>query len=171
MKKQRYREGLFVKIPLNEHQFVVGRIVIKLLVFNRVFNNDDILPPLSTLNELPLMLAVGFFKDFVSSGEVEIIGHQKVTEEDLKRVPPTFHQAVGTNELHIFDYFTKESRLATPDECIGLEHLSVLSFNTLVTRIQDFLSGKKVEDFPSNKVKIYTDPKNLRIWHYYEKQD
>lgn len=159
VKKQQFKEGSIVKVPLKEERWVLGRLLPahQIGIYDVIVTNnkehDSFLANNSIISR-PYLFVVSIYTDTVTSGMFEVVGFAELTAENVKSLPPVFTQ--DKMDLHKCTLYYTDGRVvdASPQDCIGLEKFSKWTGQAVVKRIEDHYEGKKnilVENF---KVKL-----------------
>jgi Immunity protein 26 len=139
MRKKTYKPGTFLRISLADGTFAYGR---QLEQPYKAFYNYRTSKPSDDLDTIEKKLVL--FRQTVrvlDSDTWEAIGIRKLEGEVAEPVV-RFHQESGDyRKCAIFENFGNE-RLATPEECIGLERQAVWDAHHIEERLLDTFEGR-----------------------------
>jgi hypothetical protein len=151
MKKQKHIPNSIVRINLGNNEYVFGRLL--KLPFIEFFdyktsNNEPV--DLERILSSPVLFKIAVSQTALTKNSWEIVG---TTEKPLSEIPYQFHQdIINPKKCTIIDPQGGE-RLATPEECEGLERLAVWEATHVEDRIRDHYKGVPNKWYESNKVK------------------
>ena len=179
-KIQRYKAGAILKVALNKNKFIFARLLPGLAsivcVYDFMVNENVDLPTIDEIVKKPILFCCGLYRTIITKRVFEIIGYKDFSEEEISSIPPSFTQKmVNINDCVIF-WPTGGERIATPQECIGLERSAVWDEKSLIERIEDYYSGKKNYHVEQQKVILskedprYLAPPQTLRWDF-EKQE
>lgn len=157
--RQTNRVGNIFKIPLKEGYFAFGKILNKgqSCVYDLRLTEEEynMITDLKEITNRVVLFHLAFFKDIITRGIYEVIGNEKVTQEEENRIPNKFSQDVfNLLDCSIFSNEQPSIIKATPEECIDLERMVVYDYMTLIERIEHFYENKPYEEVEEWKVKI-----------------
>ncbi|NCU04807.1 MAG: hypothetical protein GXC73_12555 [Chitinophagaceae bacterium] len=143
-KKQQFIAGGFVEISVSNQRKVFGR----LLPLFQVAVYDCVVEQYTPFSEKeiikkPVLFYVGVYRGIVTSEKISIVGFKELTNEELTRIPPVFHQSEPNIEKCYLIYYDGREERTTPEKCIGLERASAYSDDNIIQRVEDFYSGRK----------------------------
>lgn len=151
MRKQTYKPGTFVRIPLGDGSFGYGRLLESPYA---AFYKHRTSSPESDLDRIASSPVL--FKTAVRQLALkawELIGWREL-EEHLTQPLIRFMQDVGDfRQCTIFDTAGNE-RAAKPEECIGLERAAVWEQQAIEERLLDALMGRPNADEEHLKVRL-----------------
>jgi len=177
-KQQQFREGAIVKIELSKDRIVFGRLLpaFHIGVYDMIFDKVYSFSSVEDIVSYPILFYCVIYKDVITKGIFEIVGFKKLTQNDVRAMPPSYNQdKVNIDDCTIFHYDGRE-RKAQPQECIGLEKSSVWEAKNLIERLEDYYDGKRnmyVELFKPLLSKAdprYLPPPEALRWDF-EKQE
>lgn len=145
MKRQKMIVGSFIKIPLTENRFVLGKILKKsfVVVYQKVINISELqVIDFSTISVSGELLYGTLFNDVITKGVFEIIQKSSVSEEELKRIHPRFNMETAHPELCTILYGDDSEKKALPSQCIGLDYLYIWDAPSFIELIEDRLTGR-----------------------------
>ena len=151
MRKKTYKPGTFLRIPLGDGTFAYGRQLEQ--PYKAFYNYRTSIPSddLDTIEKKPVL-----FRQTVrvlDSDKWEVIGIRNLEGEVTEPVV-RFHQEIGDyRKCTIFDSLGNE-RLATPEECIGLERQAVWDAHHIEERLLDTFEGRPSEAEIQDRVRL-----------------
>ncbi|MES2774218.1 MAG: Imm26 family immunity protein [Bacteroidota bacterium] len=156
-KKQKIREGAIIKIDISDNRVVFARqFSLDIGVYDFVSKNEN-LHSLEEIITKDIFCYCAIYDSIITSGIFEIIGNIPLTEAEIEKIPPKFHQELGNyKDCRIF-WADGRERKVWPEECVGLERSSVWGMDSLKERIQDYFSGKRNFDVEISRVILYED--------------
>lgn len=138
-KKQKWRAGDVVKIPLGEDQYAFGRVLRKpLMGFYDLLVSE--LPSVEVIVAKPILFRVWVMNYAVTDGDWPIIGHMPLTPE-LEETPIFFKQDHITGKFSIY-LGNGQERPVTRKEVEGLERAAVWEPEHIVDRLRDHFAGR-----------------------------
>jgi hypothetical protein len=144
-KRQKFIEGSFVEIMLNDKEKVVGRLfpIYNILVYDYKVDIGIAIDNFDEILKSKVITGNGIYLDVITKGLFNIIGFKELNEYDFKKFPITFLQTIGDYKdcQHIF--INKEPNKVNPKDCIGLEASSAWEANGLVSLIKDYYLNVK----------------------------
>lgn len=153
--KQKYVDGSYFLINLNNSRFQLGRILKKplMVIYDKQFENIPNFNKKIALNSKTLFI-VPIASRSIENNIFKIIGHDNITKEELELLPPQFHQKLTNLNRCTLVYFDGREVSATPQECIGLEAIGSWDVEHVIERIEDHYKGKPNINYELTKVKI-----------------
>ena len=143
--KQKFKEGAYVKIQLSDERVIFGRLMVKyrILVYDFITTLSNGILSISEIKSRKPLFYCGIFKDVVTSGSFEIIGFEKLEQNDLDALPPMFWQNYFDYRDCSIYYYNGDTRKVSPQDCIGVERGAAWEAAALVQRIEDHFAGRK----------------------------
>jgi len=136
--------GAFLRIPIDAKYHTYGRIINKLVYAFYDFKTDLEVSDLDLIEKSDILFKLLIHRSAINSGGWKIIG-KKELPEDLKVPVPFFKQEIGSpDDCSIVT--GDESRIATQEECGGLERLAVWEHQHVKQRLEDFYNGVRNND-------------------------
>lgn len=157
-KRQNIKEGAIVKIPLSEKRLIFGRLLPgRIGIYDFIIKQDELLPAIDDIIKHNIFLYSMVYDSVIKNGIFEIIGFKELTEDEIKRIPPKFHQDLQNYRNCTIYWFNGGEKKATPEECIGLEPSIIWEAEGLIKRIEDHYLGKKNFNVEYHKVILSED--------------
>lgn len=158
MKRQKWIEGSFVKVELNDKSFFIIRLfsLYKIAIYDKHFSaSDDITT--EVLKELVNSKVLRYYSLSdrpIKMQEFPVIGHLHLSKLEIDAYPPCFMQNLARlNECTIY-YYDESFRKATAEECIGLSHASIGQSYNLLHDLENHVANLPVWDWINHKVKL-----------------
>jgi len=143
-KRQRIKDGAIVKIKLTDDRMVFARLMVgKIAVYDFVAMQSNPIPETETIIGNPVIFYSSVYNDVITKGLFEIIGFKALTRDEIDQVPPVFTQDLVNIDDCTISYQDGRQLKGTPDDCIGLERLSVWEASAVTKRIEDHYGGKR----------------------------
>ncbi len=145
-KRQRFKNGAIVNINLSSDRIAFGRLIgTTIAIYDYIVAKTVIISSIEIIISKPILFYVSIYKDVILKGEFKILGVVALTDEDIVKTPPKFHQDIM--DINDCTIFYPEDRLperkATPQECLRLERSAVWDDYNIVDRIEDYYAGRK----------------------------
>lgn len=161
-KSQKLAEGAVLKIDISENRRVFARIISSDIgLYNFCIKQDEVLPNLNDIVSKDIFHYCSIYDSIIKKGLFQIIGIIPLTQKEIDKIPPKFHQDIGSCNCKIF-WNDGTEREALPEECIGLESAMVCDHDSLIKRIEDYFSGRK--NFNIEHSKIILSENDPRYW-------
>ena len=155
MKRQKYIEGNYFLIPLNNGKYQLGRIIQEpiMVIYDKQFISD-IKVNLSNTENLSILFALPIAKGCITSGVFTIVGNKTVEKDEIEKLPPQFDQdLIDFNDCTLV-YLDGREVSVSPIDCIGLEALGSWDAEHVIERIENYYDGIPNVSFELSKVKI-----------------
>lgn len=157
-KRQRIKNGDILKIVLSEKRLIFGRLLPgRIGIYDFIAKEDKSLPALKDIINHDIFLYTMIYDHVIKNGIFEIIGFTELTQEEINKMPPKFHQSLDNYKNCTIHWFDGRERKATPDECIGLEPSLIWEAEGLIKRIEDYYAGKKNFSVEFHKIILSED--------------
>lgn len=154
-KRQRWREGDFVEIPLPAERCAFARVLKRALVAFYDICSDGAVS-LDRVRAANILFKVWVMRSAVTTGRWRIVGHEML-EGDLLEEPEFCKQDMINGKLSIYSSSGGE-RSASFEEASRLECAAVWDASHLEDRLHDYLEGK------SNKWVESLRPVREEVW-------
>lgn len=137
-KRQREKEGQFVKVPITDSYHTYARIIAqKFYAFYDCRTKEEI--SINEISRCPVLFTLVVHRKAVTSGRWKVVGILPL-EERFKDTPPLFMQdIINPKVLHI--YKDGEMIPATFEECKGLECFAVWESWHVEERLKNYYAG------------------------------
>ncbi len=151
MKNKIYKPGTFLRIPLSDGTFAYGRQLEEPHTAFYNYRTQEPSDDLDTIEKKPVLFRQAV--RVLGSDKWEAIGIRKLEGEVTEPVI-AFHQEIGDyRKCTIFDNLGNE-RVATPEECIGLERASVWDAHHIEQRLLDTFEGRPNQSEIHGRVRL-----------------
>lgn len=137
-KRQQWRQGDIVKIPLDNNEWGFGRVLESPLMAFYDYKSIDI-PPLEEIVSKPIAFKTWVMKYAITKGDFSVIGYIPLSPELLE--PPLFFMQDPLNGKLSTTYDGGERWAATRSEIEGLERAAVSDPEHIVDRLNDHFAG------------------------------
>ncbi|MEO6228950.1 MAG: hypothetical protein ABJB11_20860 [Ferruginibacter sp.] len=175
VKRQKFKEGSFVEIEISGNRKVFGRLLpsFQLCVYDYLVSTGVSFQIKEVINK-SVLFYIGVYKAVVTSEYFKIVGYNELTQEELKRIPPSFMQSEPKIEKCVLGYYDGREEVVEPSACIGLERSAAYNDLNVIQRIEDYYAGKKNISVERNKVMLNReDPRYMNpnaMWSFKEEK-
>jgi hypothetical protein len=156
-KKQKIKSGLVLKIAIGDGFISFAKVLTStyICIYDfRIKEEDFINFNINDLENKPILLYLTVYKSVIVEGKFPVIGELPVSIEEIHKIPPSFNQDENTLECTLYYYEPAIIRKATPEECIGLDKISVYEDFGVIERIKNHFLGKKSPNLEYHKVRL-----------------
>lgn len=165
-KRQVYKDGMIVAIPISEHQFTYGIALYKytLAVYDYVTEGIDESISWELLKGQKEIFQMACHKSVFSSKGLQAVKYDNLTQEDVALfLKPGFWQSSDDFMRCVIFYADSRvpSRVATPQECIGLES-GIPEVESIIERTECYYKGRKYWSAEYTKVILSADDVRLK---------
>jgi len=138
-KRQRWKPGDIVKIPLDDGEWGFGRVLGSPLVAFYDFKSNDI-PLLEEIASKPIAFKIWVMKYAITQGDFQVLGNIPLSPDLLER-PPFFIQDVLNGKLSI-TYENGEQHTVSRQDVEGMECAAVWEPEHVIDRLTDHFAGR-----------------------------
>lgn len=150
MKRQRWKPGAFIEIPIDSDMHTYGRLLKHpfIAVYDHTSEQSDCVEEIANQ---PVLFVIPVMDRAIKNGRWKIIGVAPCHSEIP--IPEQFMQDIlNPNNCQIIDYLGN-IRDATIEECEGMERAAVWDAKHVEERIRDHYAGRKNAYLESMKLK------------------
>ena len=150
MAKPKVKLGSVVKIKIDDKYHTYGRVLKTPFIAVYDFRTNEEIDNLTMITSKPVLFVIAVYNQAISRKWINI-GNVPLKEHDTP-IPDQFIQDVDIQKCRIIDAQGKE-RVATIDECEGLECAAVWNAEHVEERLRDYYAGRKNVSLEHMKLK------------------
>jgi len=143
IKRQRYRIGAIVKIPLTDGFHTYGRLLDSGMAFYNIHTRRDC--TISEIVQMPILFVTGVYKDVITKKVWKIIGKKFPLENQLLEAQerPVYTEDILTGNWTIHYVDGSQKMTSSPEEIHGLESATVWTAESIEKRLNDHFAKRK----------------------------